>query len=287
MIRSDWHIHTHCSCDSACLEFETLIKEAKEEGITDFGVSDHYHTRINEPDIAASRKEYEAALERHPELKGHFHFGIEATLISEWEVERIRRKDYKSLPVYGIRAGGPAHAPVIYDFDDEFIDKYKLDYVVAGMHWPMYCETDQETLLREYHRQYMYAATHPYSTILAHYLWFDTVLFPGYYNKEVENPFKDFSVIPQYMLDELKCALIEHNTAFEINSQSFIHAKKITDSFKDEYFSWIAELQRSGVVLAMGSDIHGPHLTDMKYKESDAFLKKYGIDTDKMFCLKK
>lgn len=50
-ITSDWHIHTKCSCDSACMEFETLVAEAKRLGITDFGVSDHYHTRIQESGI--------------------------------------------------------------------------------------------------------------------------------------------------------------------------------------------------------------------------------------------
>ena len=28
-ITSDWHIHTKCSCDSACMEFEALVAEAK------------------------------------------------------------------------------------------------------------------------------------------------------------------------------------------------------------------------------------------------------------------
>lgn len=61
-ITSDWHIHTHCSCDSASMGFETLVKEAKELGLTDYGVSDHYHTRIQESDIAHSRIEYEKVM---------------------------------------------------------------------------------------------------------------------------------------------------------------------------------------------------------------------------------
>ena len=36
-IRSDWHIHTHCSCDGACMEYEALINDAPKYGITDFG----------------------------------------------------------------------------------------------------------------------------------------------------------------------------------------------------------------------------------------------------------
>lgn len=288
MITSDWHIHTHCSCDSASLEFETLIRDAKGHGITDFGVSDHYHTRINEPDIAASRREYEAALAAHPELKGHFHFGIEATLVSQWEVDIIKQKLYHDVPEYGMRVGGPENAPVIFDFYDDFVEKYQLDYVVAGMHWPMYCQLDTQSMLKEYHRQYMYAATHPNTTILAHYLWFDSSLFRGFYNIDLPNPFRDFSVIPQSMLDELQAALLECDTAFEINIPSFITAQKITDQFKDEYFSWVAQLQRSGVKLSIGSDVHSPSLlTRKEYDDAEQFLQKYGIDTTKFFCLTK
>ena len=286
MITSDWHIHTHCSCDSAALKFETLVKDAKERGITDFGVSNHYHTRVNEPDIAASRKEYEATIAAHPELKGHFHFGIEATLVSKWEVDIIKQKLYHELPEYGMLVGGPENAQVIFDTDGEFMEKYKLDYVVAGMHWPMYGQLAQKSMIKEYHRQYMYAATHPSTTILAHYLWFDFSLFRGFYNLNLPNPFADFSVIPLPMLDELKAALLERNTVFEINIPSFIDAPHISDSFKDEYFAWAAELQRSGVSLAIGSDIHSPSmLTRVAYDATEQFLKKYGIDTSKLFCL--
>lgn len=284
-IKSDWHIHTHCSCDSACMEFETLVQEAKELGIRDFGVSDHFHTRVNEPDIAASRREYEATIERHPELKGHFHFGMEATVISAWEVGKIARGEYTELPVYGFRAGGPSHAPVMMDYDADFLERYKIEYVVAGVHWPMYCPTDAQSLIKEYHRQYMFAATHPSTTILAHYLWWDEGLLPNFWHvTDVVNPFLDFSVISESMRGELKAALLEHHTALEIN---FCMTLKPTlpDTFKDEYLGWMAELQRSGVVLAMGGDCHRAHLTDMEYNRLDQMLHRYGIDPSQFFCL--
>ena len=68
--------------------------------------------------------------------------------------------------------------------------------------------------IKEYHRQYLYAATHPYTTIMAHYLWWDDGLLPNWWGvKGVENPFLDFSVISQTMRSELKVALLEHQTA--------------------------------------------------------------------------
>ncbi len=275
-ICSDWHIHTHCSCDSACMEYETLINDAKKYGITDFGVSDHYHTRLQEADIAASREEYDKALEKHPELYGHFHFGIEATVISQWEVDKIALGEYENPPTYGFRYGGPAYAPVILDFNDEFIEKYKIEYIVTGVHWPMYCSTDEQSLLTEYHRQYMFAATHPYTDILAHYTWFDEYLNPG-----VENPFLDFTKVSGTMRDELKHALIENKVAFELNRFLF----GLPQTFIDEYLGFAAELQRSGVILSQGCDCHKEDLSSVNYEKTAEIYEHYGINTEEFFCL--
>lgn len=284
-ITSDWHIHTKCSCDMACMEFEDLVQDAKKLGITDFGVSDHYHTSFQEADIAASRKEYEETLKRHPELSGHFHFGIEATLVSKWEAEKIARGEYDEPPVYGFRSGGPKNAPVCFDFDEEFLEKYKIEYVVAGMHWPMYCDTDLDSVIKEYHRQYMFAATHPYTDILAHYLWWDSNLFTNLWKMpDYKNPFADFSVIPESMKNELKSALLENNVAFELNGWLF--GEKLSPRFVDSYLGWIAELQSSGVKIAMGSDCHNPKLSDCcDYNRVDELCKRYGIKTLEFFCL--
>ena len=275
-IRSDWHIHTHCSCDGACMEYEALINDAKKYGITDLGVSDHYHTRLQEADIAASRAEYEKMIERHPELKGHFHFGMEATLVSQWEVDKIARGEYISPPVYGFRHGGPAYAPVILDFNEEFLEKYKIEYVVTGVHWPMYCPTDEQSLLKEYHRQYMYAATHPFTDILAHYTWYDEYLNPG-----VANPFLDFTKVSETMRSELKYALIENKVAYELNAFMF----SLPQTFIDEYLGFAAELQRSGVVLSQGCDCHMPDLSSVRYEETAKIYEHYGIKTADFFRL--
>ncbi|MBQ2704785.1 MAG: hypothetical protein IJF58_04490 [Clostridia bacterium] len=281
-ITSDWHIHTHCSCDSACMEFETLINNAKKHGITDFGVSDHYHTRLQEADIAASRVEFDKAIENHPELKGRFHFGIEATPMSKWEVDKIAHGEYSEKPTYGIRHGGPANAPVIFDFDDEFIEKYKIEYIVTGVHWPMYCDTDLQSLLSEYHRQYMFAATHPYTDILAHYTWYDTNVYP-----DVKNPFADFSRVSETMRSELKHALLENKVALELNG--FVLSEHtsglLPKTFVDEYLGWFADMQKSGVIIAQGCDCHYKDLSKVNYDSISKIYEHYGIDTDKFYCL--
>ncbi|MBE6695981.1 MAG: PHP domain-containing protein [Ruminococcaceae bacterium] len=283
-IKSDWHIHTHCSCDSACLTFEDLIKDARELGITDFGVSDHYHTSLQTHDIELSRAEYESALEMHPELKGHFHFGVEATVVSEWEIDRIKRGVKENLTSCGVLVGGPEVASIAFDFDDAFIEKYKIDYVVAAMHWPKYGNADTDSLIKEYHRQYMFCATNPHSTILAHYLWWDEGLYSYFWKKtDFKNPFLDFSVITESMRDELKCALKENNVAFELNPCMFF--KNMPQAFADAYLGWASDLQRDGVVLSFGSDCHKAHITNTDYGKIDKIFAHYGIDSDKFFCL--
>jgi len=101
-IRSDWHIHSRNSCDGACLSVRELVKQVQGKGIVDFGLADHLHTHYNLPDIANSRKEF---LANNP--AAHFHFGIEVSCVSQWELDEIATGKYDHL-VYGLREGGPA-----------------------------------------------------------------------------------------------------------------------------------------------------------------------------------
>ena len=60
-ITCDWHIHSRHSCE--CYETGTTLGDitagAARCGITDFGVTDHLHSRYNLGDIVASRDEYD------------------------------------------------------------------------------------------------------------------------------------------------------------------------------------------------------------------------------------
>lgn len=281
-ITTDWHIHTKYSCDSACMEFEDLVKDAKNLGLTDFGVSDHYHSRLQEPDIKASRLAYEQTLQNHPELKGHFHFGIELSAMSEWEINKIAKGDYTDFPVVGIRTGGPKNSPVVYDYDEEFTEKYNIEYVIGGVHWLLYCDSDKESVLKEQHRQYMFCATNPHTTILAHYLWWnpmDSKRWP-----DMKNPCEHFMAISETMRSELVCALKENNVAFEING--FFLKGNYSQTFIDEYLGWISDIQRKGVVLSLGTDSHSPDLSsNCDYEAAEQLFKHYKIDSSKFFCL--
>ena len=65
-ITSDWHIHSRNSCDGACMEVAHLVADAREQGIEDFGLTDHLHTQYNLPDVVASRRELDACVVAHP-----------------------------------------------------------------------------------------------------------------------------------------------------------------------------------------------------------------------------
>ena len=281
-ITTDWHIHTKYSCDSACMEYEDLVKDARAIGITDFGVTDHYHCRLQESDIKASRQDYDKTIAKHPELKNHFHFGIEISVMSEWEIDKISKGDYKQLPFWGIRTGGPKNSPAIYDINDELIEKYKIEYVIGGVHWLLYCDSDRESIIKEQHRQYMFCATNPYTDILAHYLWWnkmDEKRWP-----KMKNPCEHFMVISETMRNELTCALKENNVAFEINSAFF--KPEYPESFRDEYFGWISDIQKKGITLSFGGDSHLENLSkNCNYEEIDRIFKQYKIDATKFFCL--
>lgn len=281
-ITTDWHIHTKYSCDSACMEFDTLVEEAKKLGITDFGVTDHFHSIIQNEDIKASRANYEQILANHPELKGHFHFGMEASVMSDWEINRINSGDYEAPPVYGFRTGFPDDCEPVYGFDKEFLEKYNIEYVIGGVHWNLSSDVDREAVIKVMHKQYMYCATNPNTTILAHYLWWNPWCdrrFPG-----MKNPCEQFFVISETMRNELVSALVENNVAFEVNATFFGDCYPKT--FTDEYFGWISDIQRKGVVLSFGGDCHAESLSaNCDYETIQEKLNHYKIDSSKFFSL--
>lgn len=277
-IKNDWHIHTECSCDDACMKFDDLIVCAKEFGLTDFGVTDHLHSLVQEPDIAASRKEFDRIIAENPELKGHFHFGIEASVMSKWELDKINRKDYEgSAPIYGI-GGGPKNAALDFAFNDEFLEKYGVEYVVSGVHWTRYNDESPAEIAKDYHRQYLFAATHPKTTILAHYMWWNPI-------RGMENPFASEKNVTASMKDELKAALAENGKAFELNIDGVLFNPCYNEAWVENYLGFVSELQSAGVKLSVGSDCHSAKLPQSRYKLAEELFEKFGIDTAEFFTL--
>lgn len=274
MITSDWHIHSIHSCDSACLPMADLPGQAAALGITDFGVTDHLHTPYNLPDIAASRESYLAA---NPSER--FHFGIEVSCVSQWELDEVASGKYENQ-TYGIRKGGPAGGPLAIGLSDEHVEKYGIEYVVGGTHWPMYVPFEREAVISDYHRQNMLLAAHPLVTIIAHPWW-----WMGHWEDEqgrflAEPWFDSFKVIPPSMHDEFAAAVREHGKVVEINISALLLNPRYPTHFAGEYLEYLAGLKTRGVSLSIGSDCHKAQYS-IDFARAAGMLESVGIqDTD-------
>lgn len=264
----------------------TLVKRAAEKGIVDFGISDHLHTPYNWPDIEASRREFLQAISQ-PEMQGErasrFHFGIEVSVVSQWEIDEIATGKHKE-PVYGLREGGPIGAPLAIALTPEHIDAMGIEYVVGGTHWPLYVPVSRESMIREYHRQNMFLATHPLVTIVAHPWW-----WMGHWRQAdgryMTDPWlDDFKKVPQSIHDELGAAIMQHGKVFEINLCAIVLNKEYPETFAWQYLEVIAELYERGVTMSIGSDCHNADYA-IAFDQAERMLEKVGIDGQRLWKL--
>ena len=247
-----------------------LVREAEDKGIRDFGLSDHLHTPYNLADIAGSREEF---LSTAPSFR--FHFGVEVSCVSQWELDEIASGKHDA-PVYGLRSGGQPGCPLAIGISEEDIAEYEIEYVVGGTHWPMYVEIEREAVIRDYHRQNTFLATHPLVDIVAHPWWWMKYWQDSKGNYTAEPWFDDFRVIPKSMHDEFAAAAIEHDTAVEINIGANLLNPHYPQGFISQYLEYLAELQSRGVLLSIGSDCHSAHY-DTDFERAGRMLESAGI----------
>jgi len=249
-ITSDWHIHSRNSCDGACMAISDLISAAPNKGIRDYGLTDHIHTPFNLPDLSESLKEF---LANTP--PPNFHFAVEVSCVSQWEIDEVAAGKYNN-PVYGVRSGGPANGPLAIGLNTEDIATYQIEYIVGGTHWPMYVPVEREAIIRDFHRQNMFLATHPLMDIVAHPWWWH-----GHWQdpdgRYTTGPWlDDFGKIPDSMHKEFAAAATEHHTVVEINISAMLLNRSYPERFKQQYLEYLAELKSQGVKLCVGSDCH-------------------------------
>jgi histidinol phosphatase-like PHP family hydrolase len=250
MLTSDWHIHSRNSCDSACMSVGDLVTGAAAKGITAFGVTDHIHTPYNLPDLYASREEY---LSCSP--CADFHFGVEVSVVSQWELDEIA-SGRAAGQTYGLRSGGPAGAPMAIGLTAEDIADLRIEYVVGGTHWPLYVELEPETVIADYHRQNIFLATHPLVNIVAHPWWWMGKWQDADGLYRTDPWLDDFSRLPRSMHEEFAAAVIEHNTAIEINISAMLQNSQYEERFSRQYLDYLAVLKQCGVTFSLGSDCH-------------------------------
>ncbi len=276
-IVTDWHIHSRNSCDSACMAVADLVAEADGKGIRDFGLTDHLHTPYNLPDLAGSRAEF---LSVGPSPR--FHFGVEVSCVSQWELGEIARVRRDKL-TYGIRSGGRPGCELAIGITEEDIRTHRVEYVVGGTHWPMYVSMERQAVIRDYHRQNMFLATHPLVDVVAHPWWWMGHWQDSHGNYPSEPWFDDFGVIPRSMHDEFAAAAVESGTTVEVNIAANLLNPHYPERFAPVYLEYLAGLQSRGVRLSIGSDCHSAHYT-ADFERAGRMLEHAGI-ADDFWCL--
>ncbi len=272
-INTDWHIHTHNSCDEACMLIPTLLKRAKEEGIERFGITDHLHSVKELPDIESSRREY-----LRYRVPG-FHFGVEVSVMLKEELKLIA--DGQDVPEdIKLTCGEDAELAIALNKED--IERLGIEYVIGGTHWPIGVKFERNALIRNYHRQNMFLATHKLIDIVAHPWWFHS----GYWeNNNIERYqpwFDDFGAIPRSMHDEFASAIIENGKLVEINLSAMLLHPRYPEKFKEQYLEYLKYLKDKGVKFTIGSDCHNANY-DVDFKTSAQMLTKVGIDENDLW----
>lgn len=277
-IASDWHIHSRNSCDDACMEVAELVRLAPEKGIRDFALTDHIHTPYNLPDIVRSREEF---LSCKP--SPNFHFGIEVSCVSEWEIAEVATGKHAN-PVYGLRRGGPPGGALAISLSQEEIAGFGIELVVGGTHWPMYVPMERDAIIRDYHRQNMFLALHPLVTIIAHPWWWHGHWADAKRMFPCEPWFDDFAAIPESMHDEFAAAAMAEDKVVEINISAMLVNPAYPQRFVGQYLEYLAGLKERGVRLCVGSDCHSAHY-EIDFPAAAAMLDRVGITEEDLWRL--
>ncbi len=257
--------------------------EARAAGVRLFGVTDHISCRLNRDYLLASRREYDEL-----GLPDGFLFGLEASCLREWDLERNDGLGEEGDP-FAYQPGGPEGAELTLYLPDELMAKLKPAYVIGGVHWPLGTPIDRDAVIGEYHRQYMFLATHPQVDVVAHPWWFVTPFWwAGAWRDEEGNYggppwFGDFGVVPDSLHDELGAAAVEHGTAIEINAGAIFCNPRYPETFKRQYWGYLAGMKERGVRFALGSDSHCAAYCPERLASIEGDLDRIGITKDDLW----
>lgn len=163
--KQDWHIHSVASYDGF-ITLDELIKRAKEYGLTQFGISDHVNYPFMIEHLKMARKLF---LYRNEKVEG-FHFGVELTTMSKFEIEYSRfyrfERGYR-LPGY-VRPDVEGQDPLDFPMTEEEIRELRVEYVIGAAHLTFHTPTDRKSLIQNWHDQQMLCATDARIDIVGH-----------------------------------------------------------------------------------------------------------------------
>lgn len=253
-VTCDFHIHTqpHLPADQIVRPEKPLpqiFREAEASGITEYGIADHIHGPQNLPAIEAIRRQFDEV-----GLAPHRHFSAEVSCVRQWDLDQYAEHggDFYKL-------GGPEDGELVLPIDEETIERFGMSYVLGAPHRVLgvpYPFLDESAVIRNYHRQNMFLASHPLVDVVVHpWWWYRSELPTTDPRHSIYAWTRDFTVIPNSMHDEFAAAAIEHNTAIEINSSLFT-STRYSDGWHEQYLDYLLYLRERGVTFAMGSDNH-------------------------------
>lgn len=261
MLHSDWHIHTDASYD-AKLPLETLIREARAQGLKAFGVTDH--ANYNDDKFLGNLRDSVANYKRLAPTCPEMVLGVELTPIAKPQFDYIAKTGTRDgyIPV-------PQDKP--YEMElavtKEELMEMGVRYAVGAAHWRIDVADPQadntlEANIREWYRLQLALACDPRVTILGH-PWSCNPLWR-----------EDFSVIPHSMLEEIAAALKENGKCIENNS-SMQKSASFSEKFKHQYAEYMREMFEYGLRVTYGSDCHGKNEGEPTYEDYRGICDPY------------
>jgi len=135
---------------------------------------------------------------------------------------------------------------------------------------------ERDAVIRDYHRQNMFLATHPLADIVAHPWW-----WMGYWQdpdgRYTSDPWlDDFGKVPNSMHEEFADAVLGHNKAVEINLEAILLTGSYPPTFAPQYLEYLAGLKERGVRFCVGSDCHSASYGS-DFATAEAMLASVGI----------
>ncbi len=243
MIHSDWHIHTDASYD-AKLPLQTLIAEAKKQGLRSFGITDHlnYDDSSFWGNIRQSAENFQRLKTEFPGMR----LGVELTPISKPYFDHVARTGTREGYIPPVQS---EPYEVAMAGTKEKLMELGVQYAVGAAHWRVDVADENlkesvEAQINDWHRQQMYLACDERVTILGH---------PWSCN---DTWYEDFSIVPASMHDELASALRENDKYAECNGSMF-NARSIGERFRNQYAEFLRYLFERGIPITYGSDCHG------------------------------
>ena len=273
-IKQNLHIHSHHSCDSGCAKLRDIKVDHEALGVEHFAVTDHLHTRYNISDIESCRHAFLGC-----NFPANFHFGIEASLVACWERDKIIAGDYIArgdVPIYGFRDDvRPFDGNMCMDLDEKDIEKYGIEFVVGGIHWPLGYPDTRSGIIDNYFAQQMFLAEHPLVDVVAH-PWDSISLAAGdwFLHRDKKADWSIYAEIPQEMNDKLGEAILKNGKFAEINLPCVLKVpEEVTHFCMSAFRNW----RDAGVKFTIGSDQHSAHPDTELFAKAEVLLDKYGF----------